>query len=211
MLPPIEDALAQLETSEPTQPTQSALPNLPPIEQAVSMLDASPIQTETPQITPQLPPIEKALETIDTQPVQTAPITSDIKYPVTQGFGPSQYDYLSGGFNYGVDFATPEGTDINLPQGNWVVEEINNDGGFNQGYGNTLVVKNATTGEKLRFEHLQDVNPALQVGAISQGGLVARSGNSGNSTGPHTSIPYWDAQGNPADVLQSPYANIIPH
>lgn len=84
-LPPIEEALKQLDVLESTQSdplpvdsSQTPLLDLPPIDQTLSSLETTSVQADTPQVTPlvesTLPPIEQALATIDSAPDQQSPI-----------------------------------------------------------------------------------------------------------------------------------------
>ena len=137
---------------------------------------------------------------------------------ITQTFNQrSPYDVFSGGVNTGVDFATAQGTPVELPEGEWEVEDAFTGaspqgyiGNFeNMGYGNSVVVKNRRTGEKLRLSHLSNVN--VTPGQVIKGGLIGPTGATGNVTGSHLDAEYYNQQGELADILQSPYANIIPN
>lgn len=138
---------------------------------------------------------------------------------VTKGFGEKNpADIYSGGINYGTDFATPKGTPVNLPKGNWQVVDAfsgataegpnNRQRGINKGYGNSVLVQNLDTGEKLRFSHLSKVN--VQKGQKLMGGLIGNTGATGNvagKTGQHLDLEYYDASGKKADVMKSGYFN----
>lgn len=137
--------------------------------------------------------------------------------PITQTFGQkSQYDVFSGGVNYGVDFGVKAGTPVGLPAGQWVVEEAFNQAKgqgrigdkTNSGYGNSVLVRNAKTGETLRLSHLSNV--AVQPGQVIPGGtVIATSGATGNVTGPHLDVEYRDPSGRLGDVLRTPYARSL--
>lgn len=140
--------------------------------------------------------------------------------PITQSYGQrSGFDVFSHGINTGVDYATNEGTPVNLPKGNWEVEDAYNQAlgkGYignntNQGYGNSVKVKNKDTGEQLRLSHLSQVNPDLTKGFAFLGGNIGRTGMTGNVTGPHLDAEFYDNNGNMGDILGSSYGNIIPH
>ena len=128
------------------------------------------------------------------------------KFAVTQKFmnyNPEIEKY-SGGYNYGVDFGTPENTPVALPSGRWVVKEATM-GSFNKGYGNSVLAVNEETGEQLRFSHLSKLN-AVPGMRIQGGSVVGFTGNTGNSTGPHLDIEAYSQNGKPIDILQSRYA-----
>lgn len=156
--------------------------------------------------------ISRFLKGEKVSPVKIEPVD------VTQEFNQrSPYDVFSGGVNTGVDFATPQGTPVELPEDEWEIEEAFSGasptgyiGNFeNMGYGNSVVVKNRRTGEKLRLSHLSNVD--VQPGQVIKGGRVGSTGSSGNVTGAHLDAEYYDPSGNLADILSSPYANIIPN
>ena len=68
---------------------------------------------------------------------------------------------FSGGYNTGTDIGVKQGTPISLPEGNWKVLDsygkatgngyIGN--AQNSGYGNSVMVQNADTGQTYRFSH----------------------------------------------------------
>lgn len=141
---------------------------------------------------------------------------------VTQTFGqPSALEVFSGGVNNGVDFAVDADTPIVFPKewGKWQVLEgtyagdAPNSGGegngSNSGYGNSLFIQNLETGEKLKLNHLNGIKKELQVGAQFDGGELAKSGVTGNTTGPHVDVEYYGPDGQMADVLQSKYAGMF--
>lgn len=137
------------------------------------------------------------------------------KAQITQAFGnyaPGLEKY-SGGKNLGVDFAVKKGTPMALPPGKWEVVKTyasakEGDRGANSGSGNIVKVRNAATGEMLAFEHLSGVN-VIPGQVVSGGTVVGKTGNTGNSTGSHASIPYQNSQGQYMDFLKSPYAKYL--
>lgn len=130
-------------------------------------------------------------------------------YPLTQGF--MNYDptieKYSGGYNYGDDFGAPVDTPVSLPKGQWKVIESSNTGDFNRGYGNSVMVQNTETGEKLRFSHLSQT--PLKEGQLIDGGIIGDTGDTGNVTGPHLDLEYYDPQGNLQDIQQSSYGRYL--
>lgn len=135
--------------------------------------------------------------------------------PVSQKFGArNPGEIYSGGVNYGTDFAIAKGTPVNLPQGNWKVLETfsgataegpnNRQRGINRGYGNSILVQNLDTGEKLRFSHLSSVG--VRPGQTINGGQIGKSGATGNvlgKTGAHLDVEYYDPSGKIADLASS--------
>lgn len=140
-------------------------------------------------------------------------VPSNLKKLITQYFGQkSGYDMFSGGVNYGVDFAVPTGTPVQLPEGRWKIVDAKGGirtGGIgdksNSGYGNSVYAQNVDTGEKIRLSHLSKID--AQPGQELQGGSrVGLSGRTGNASGPHLDVEYYDRQGRKSDVLRTPYA-----
>lgn len=136
---------------------------------------------------------------------------------ITQQFGNrNPIERFSGGINYGTDIAVPRGTKVALPDGQWEVMEAfdgaEGDGyignNTNRGYGNSVLVRNRDTGEMMRFSHLSDA--MVRAGQVLNGGtVVGLSGSTGNSTGPHLDLEYYDSRGRISDVLRSRYASMI--
>lgn len=134
------------------------------------------------------------------------------KGPVTQAFGnynPGLYRGINKSMrNTGVDIGVPEGTDVNLPPGLWEIEEATK-GNWNRGYGNSLLVKNAQTGEKLRFSHLSKVANLKKGQKVPGGVRIAQTGATGNVTGPHLDLEYYDKANRLNNVLSSPYRRFL--
>ncbi len=116
------------------------------------------------------------------------PYASDASFPILQGYG-SKFSHR--GLEYfTVDFRMPEGTPVHAARDGVVamIEESHNKGCWGAGCGqhaNYVVILHAdgTTGE---YYHLQQ-NGALVVPGerVERGQLIARSGNTGNTTVPH--------------------------
>ncbi|MEO1703167.1 MAG: M23 family metallopeptidase [Pseudomonadota bacterium] len=82
--------------------------------------------------------------------------------------------------HWGVDWAAPIGTPIIAP-GNGVVEKM----GWSGGYGRRLVIRHPNGYETL-YGHLSRYGKGIEPGAkVRQGQVIARVGNTGQSTGPH--------------------------
>lgn len=135
---------------------------------------------------------------------------------VTQHFGnKNPMEVFSGGIALGTNLRAPIGTSVAVPPGSWKVVQVftNATKGYigddeNKGYGNSVMVENADTGEKLHFTHLSQVD--VKPGETLSGGVVGKTGATGNVTGPHLNLEYYHAQGRLGDVLQSPYAQYVP-
>lgn len=137
-------------------------------------------------------------------------------FPVTQRFGNrNSIERFSGGINYGVDIGTPEGTPAQLPPGRWRIDEAHGQergrgyigNSANRGYGNSVLATNLDTGERLRLSHLSEVG--VRPGQIFEGGVIGRTGATGNVTGAHLDVEYMNALGQLVDVLQSQYAKYL--
>lgn len=116
------------------------------------------------------------------------------------------------GMNQGVDLAVPVGTPVAIPEGaTWKV--ISTATGVKGGnlkdykntpYGNSIMVENTATGERLRMSHLSEVK--VKNGDTLDGGtIVGASGQTGNTSGPHLDLEYYNAKGQIGDALASTY------
>ena len=84
------------------------------------------------------------------------------------------------GRHKGVDVSMPVGTPVVAAMGGTVTKAS---GGYNGGFGNLVVISHGN-GLETWYAHLSGF--AVSQGAsVSQGQQVARSGNTGSSTGPH--------------------------
>ncbi len=81
-------------------------------------------------------------------------------------------------YHQGTDIAVPVGTAVMASSGGTVTIA-----GWQSGYGNVVYI-NHGDGKVTRYGHLSRI--LVSVGqTVSQGQVIARSGNTGNSTGPH--------------------------
>lgn len=107
-------------------------------------------------------------------------------YPVTQGYGEYNPDlYKDYGFtrHNGIDQGTPEGTPFTpTDEGEVVYAKVDGKWGINGGYGLYVKVKHAW-GYSI-YAHLSEVY--VKAGQrVDMGTALGRTGNTGNSTGPH--------------------------
>ena len=133
---------------------------------------------------------------------------------ITQRFGnKNPIEKYSGGVNYGTDIGVPVGTKVSVPPGQWKVVEAFSGaqpgkGSANRGYGNSVLVQNQETGEMLRFSHLSEVG--VKPGEIvSSNKIVAKTGITGNTTGPHLDLEMYDRSGRLVDILNTPYSSYL--
>ena len=117
---------------------------------------------------------------------------------ITSGFGMRFHPILGyRRMHKGIDFGVPVGTPV-MAAGSGVIEKEGRLGG----YGNFVEV-NHQNGYATAYGHLSRFAPGIHVGSrVRQGQIIAYSGNSGMSTGPHLhyEIRIHDQQVNPASV-----------
>ncbi|MGW7260279.1 M23 family metallopeptidase [Streptomyces sp. NPDC054834] len=103
------------------------------------------------------------------------------KYTLSAGFDQAGSHWMHK--HSGQDFAVPSGTDVVAAHGGTVVKAGGNGAGDGPAYGNAIVIKHAD-GQYSQYAHLSriDVRAGQVVGT---GQHIAKSGNTGNSTGPH--------------------------
>ncbi|KMS67420.1 peptidase [Streptomyces viridochromogenes] len=83
----------------------------------------------------------------------------------------------------GQDFAVPSGTQVVAAHGGTVVKAGGNGAGDGPAYGNAIVIKHGN-GTYSQYAHLSRIDvKAGQV--VKTGQNIAKSGNTGNSSGPH--------------------------
>jgi murein DD-endopeptidase MepM/ murein hydrolase activator NlpD len=118
-----------------------------------------------------------------TAPTDDASGVPDFRLPVQSPIS-SGYGLRSDPFTHkprmhrGVDIAAPEGTEVEAVLGGEVVAA-----GFEQGYGNTVVVRHSD-GLQTRYAHLGKI--AVRNGdAIGTHQVLGSVGSTGRSTGPH--------------------------
>lgn len=125
--------------------------------------------------------------------------------PITQQYGNiNPIEPTRGNVNLGTDIRTRDlqgdQRGFKLPVGAEVVEVLYDDGTRfgertgHKGYGNSILVRLAT-GEMLRFSHMSqmaDVQPGQRIEA---GTVFGQPGQTGNTTGEHLDLEYYDRSG----------------
>ncbi|MFG1672479.1 M23 family metallopeptidase [Streptomyces sp. Y7] len=83
----------------------------------------------------------------------------------------------------GQDFAVPTGTQVVAAHGGTVVKVGGNGAGDGPAYGNAIVIKHGN-GTFSQYAHLSRID--VKIGqVVKTGQKIAKSGNTGNSSGPH--------------------------
>lgn len=98
--------------------------------------------------------------------------------PLSGGTLTSGYGARWGSFHRGVDWSCSTGTSIMASSGGTIIQA-----GWNGTYGYSITISHGN-GVQTRYAHLSRV--LVNVGEyVKQGTVIGRSGNTGNSTGPH--------------------------
>lgn len=114
---------------------------------------------------------------------------------ITQGFGQRLLDYTRFGLrgHNGIDFGCPVGTEVYAVMDGEVFTKSDP-----QGYGNVLWIRNKDLGLEVVYGHLSEFKVKDRT-RVSAGQVVALSGNTGWSTGPHLHLGvkrvYWFSSG----------------
>lgn len=115
-------------------------------------------------------------------------------FTITSDYGPRTDPVTKkpGSFHHGQDFAAPEGT----PWKAAFSGTITFVGDRNDGFG-TSVEMTTDAGYKLKFSHFKPTLPSgIKSGVyVKAGNLIGYVGSTGKSTGPHTDVRTWNAQG----------------
>ncbi len=108
-----------------------------------------------------------------------SPISDD--YELTATYGNSGDRWAAK--HSGQDFAVPVGTPVQAVHDGTVVKAGGNGAGDGPAYGNAVVIKHSD-GTFTQYAHLSEVG--VKTGEkVATGDEIARSGNTGNSSGPH--------------------------
>lgn len=115
------------------------------------------------------------------------------KVTVSQSYGKTSFAKKSGfyksGFHNGVDFAVPSGTSV-MAAADGKVIAIGNNGRY--AYGRYIAVDHGN-GLVTMYGHLSSVTKKLG-DKVKRGDTIAKSGNTGNSTGPHLHFTVFSAK-----------------
>ncbi len=116
---------------------------------------------------------------------------------VSSGFGERSLDGDSE-MHYGVDIVVPENTAVRAARAGRVTESRAD---FSRGWGWTIIVDHGD-GWKTRYAHLSRTL-ARAGDTVVRGQIIARSGNTGRSTGPHLHYGtyLWDVPKNPLALI----------
>jgi len=130
--------------------------------------------------------------------------------PITQAYANYNPDIepTTGGRNWGTDFRSSVGTEIkNIFNSDLEVVRVADGYGKgslgnrdNDGFGNQIVVRRKDTGEVLDIAHLEKGINYKPGDIIKSGDVIAKTGESGNSSGPHVSIEAYDQNGTIKDI-----------
>ncbi|MGW2642192.1 M23 family metallopeptidase [Streptomyces sp. NPDC001348] len=102
-------------------------------------------------------------------------------YTLTAGFDQAGSHWMHR--HSGQDFAVPIGTDVVAAHGGTVVKAGGWGAGDGPAYGNAIVIKHAN-GQYSQYAHLSRID--VRIGqVVTTGQHIAKSGNTGNTTGPH--------------------------
>lgn len=129
---------------------------------------------------------------------------------ITQPYGNvNPVEITPGNVNLGTDFRTRDlvSKDIFFPVGAEVVQILRDDGtrygdiSGHQGYGNSIMLR-LPSGEMLRLSHLSRIGELQEGQVIQPNTLVGATGATGNVTGEHLDVEYYNSEGqidNPAN------------
>jgi hypothetical protein len=144
------------------------------------------------------------------------PVSPNISYAAGQcpAFSPGS---ARSNFHAGLDYSTVVGTDIKVPLERGCGKITIASRGWNAGYGTMVKMEAEVGGETFHmiFGHLSSAEEAQRLvaennGVACAGDVIGKTGNTGNSTGPHLHFEIRDSSGsylaavNPCAVLSCP-------
>jgi murein DD-endopeptidase MepM/ murein hydrolase activator NlpD len=149
--------------------------------------NAEPIVPKAPTVkaSPKVVTTEKLVVSSTSAPTSEKVLTDedDIKEESTKFINPIPGGVITQGLHdrYAVDFGAPVGTNVHASASGTVL--VAKSGGYSGGYG-TYIVINHEDGIQTLYAHLSSIS--VSVGdKVEQGQIIAKSGNTGRSTGPH--------------------------
>jgi murein DD-endopeptidase MepM/ murein hydrolase activator NlpD len=145
-------------------------------DRASFIREADALQAQSASLAAQIRSAQAAA-TPSTAPADSSPSASGFIWPVS---GPvtSGYGYRWGRLHEGIDIAVPSGTAVHASASGTVIVA-----GWVGGYGNLVVVDH---GGGIATAYGHNTSVAVGVGqAVAQGQVIAYSGSTGHSTGPH--------------------------
>lgn len=110
-------------------------------------------------------------------------------HPITQVFGNKSKRYASGVHN-GVDWSMPVGTPLYAPFDGYIsrVERWRM-----VGFGRTVYIRSDDGRFEVILGHMSEILKGIQpLDVVKEGTLLGKSGNTGNSTGPHLHMTLYD-------------------
>lgn len=121
--------------------------------------------------------------------------------PVVSGYGLRRHPILRvRKMHHGLDILVPTGTPVVAP-GDGVVKRT----GYGGGFGRFVEVEHPATGYSTLYAHLSEIPKAIRKGVhVKRGQVIAHSGNTGRSSGPHLHYEVRDSDGrtiNPVHLL----------
>ncbi|MFP3833491.1 M23 family metallopeptidase [Chryseobacterium sp. SIMBA_028] len=180
---PFRTVYASVKTGTATK-TNAAAPTAPkpevkaePVEKIVELTDSYGNKREVKvMVTPKAAPVASASSTSSSTVKTVAGTTTSKAAPVEKNNPPAEADQMQ--FHKGLDIAVAFGSDVRAAAAGTIIFS-----GQKGGYGNCVIVSHGN-GLATLYGHLSQlvskVNDKVKVGQV-----IAKSGNSGRSTGPH--------------------------
>lgn len=134
-----------------------------------------------------------------TGPLPVSSWTGNQSFPLTQGFGQTEFARTSGfyrnNFHPGIDIGAPQGTRITAPLSGRVVQA-----GWNGGYGYSVTLEVTYQGKTyhILIGHMADQPMVAPGQVVSPGQVLGLVGSTGVSTGPHIHLEVREG-GQPVD------------
>ncbi|MFI6638412.1 transglycosylase family protein [Streptomyces sp. NPDC050504] len=181
--------------------TQAKLPVAPEVRKAAPAPKTRVVQhpkpkADVPRQQPKAHPKTQPKKTVRERPVQARPSTARFSAPVDAGTGTPYRkagSSWSSGYHTGVDFPVSTGTSVKAVADGRVVQA-----GWGGAYGYQIVIRHED-GKYSQYAHLSAL--VVREGQqVNSGQRIARSGSTGNSSGPHLHFEVRTGEGYGSDI-----------
>ena len=158
-----------------------SVPDMPNLRAPQNTSDNRPPYMPLSSAAPNLTPVQGMVDL-------TTSLLQGVEYKITDGYYAESKAYRNGRSHFAIDLRAPVGTPVQIPASGtpWTVDST----GYSSAAGNFIKISTTTNnGDNLQlmFGHLSSVD-VQKKSVLTPGTVIAKSGNTGNTTGPHLHV-----------------------